>query len=152
MKQRLFLLLFTGISCVVFCQTNSGKDLVFKVKRPRTTVSILPELAYLDPGVGKSVTIRLWPAGRMIGKVTFNGGNIVGKDSVYGLIAGKGIEGILSVYEKTPEGDRLLVNKVYPFRKIIIKKPGKMQPVYHVLSPAVEAERRAQKKAQLSGR
>jgi hypothetical protein len=134
MQHKILLLFFTCISALVFGQTNKGKDLVFRVKTEKTSAKILPDLAWLEIGIIRTITIRIRPAGRKIGKVTFKGGTITGQDSTYQLTPGNGTEGILSVYEKTLNGNKLIMNKVYSFKKVLVTKPkGKSQ--WHVVSP-----------------
>jgi hypothetical protein len=121
MKYKILLLVFTGLSAYLFGQTNKGKDLIFRVKTEKTSVKIFPDQAWIDAGIVQTITVRIKPAGRRIGKVTFTGGTITGKDSTYELTAGTGTEGILSVYEKTGAGNKLILNKVYQFKKTTVQ-------------------------------
>lgn len=134
MKYKITIVLLTCFSAHLFSQAYNGKDLVFKVRSERTTVTILPNVAWIDDGDSQSIGIHLKPAGRRIGQVTFKGGEIKGKDSCYTLIPGNGTEGILSVYVKTATGNKLIASKVYPFRKINTKKRSKMADHFHVCS------------------
>ena len=130
MKKQLILFALTCFSGQVFGQTNTDKDLVFRVRSEPTSVKVLPDVTEIPAKGGLAIGIHLLPGGRKIGKVTFLGGKIMGSDSTYTLIPGTGSEGILSVYEKTARGNRLILNKFYTF-----KKPRKVGSAPHVWSP-----------------
>jgi hypothetical protein len=121
LKYQSILIGLICLSTYSYSQTNNDKDLVFRVRSERTTVQVLPDISVINHGSSQDIFIRIRPAGRIIGKVTFKGGNLVGKDSTYNISAGKGAEGILSVYEKTPRGDKLILNKVYTFKKVLVR-------------------------------
>jgi hypothetical protein len=110
------------LSSQAFSQQKSNKDLVLKIKAEKTSVIISPDRVSIYTGESFQVKIKIFPAGRKIGKVTFKGGVINGKDSLYTVTAGGGAEGILSVYEKASDGtNRLIANKVYAIKRSTLK-------------------------------
>lgn len=121
MKQKIIFFFLFSFSTLLFSQTSKEKDLTFKVKSEKSIVKILPDKSLLYLGENLPIIIRIKPKGRKIGKVTFKGGKVQGQDSSYIITAGSGTEGILSVYEKTNDGNKLLINKFYEFKKVTLK-------------------------------
>lgn len=138
MKQTIIFLFLTCLPAYSFGQTNSEKDLVFKVKAPDTRALIKPDVSWMYCEGVQAITIHLRPSARKISKVTFLGGEIEplkGHPGKYKLTAGTGTEGILHVYEKTAEGEKLILRKVYSFEKVITRNRDRKKGDYHICFP-----------------
>ena len=119
MKQKTIFLFLISFSSFLFAQSNKEKELIFKIKYEKTVIKIIPDKSWLYSGETAQIEIVITPNNKKIGKVTFKGGNIAGKDGIYTITAGSGSEGILSIYEKNADGNKLITNKIYEFKKIL---------------------------------
>ena len=122
MKQKLFFLITAVfITTFLIAQKGNEKDLTFKVRYEKTAASISPDKSWMNCGESMYITIKVKPKGRKIAKVTFKGGTVEGKDSIYTITAGSGAQGILTVYEQTADGNKIILNKTYDFKKTNLK-------------------------------
>lgn len=119
MKQLPFIALFFLFTFYVFSQNNfEKKDGTIKVSNPLKIVTVEPKGDELFIGRQNKLKIKISGKGK-IDKIVLDGGTITGKDSIYIAQVTKGTKAILSVYEKTSNGNsKLIYTKPYRIFKI----------------------------------
>ncbi len=124
------LVIFTGIIAVCHGQ-NDSTDLIYKIKKEKPKVTVLPEGYELYMNTQNLIFIKA-DAGIKISKVELTGGKIYKrdslnkKDSAYYAVTDNGTQALLSVYEKLPDGrEQVCLTKPY----VIIEIP---EPVVRV--------------------
>lgn len=113
--------LVIAVLVMPFLARAQSRDTVFMVKSPISNIKLLPETDILYKDISKKFKLVI-PAGTVIDSVVFIGGELKRSDSILYLKPNQSKSVMLKVYEKLPNGKRVL-SLVKEFNSVKFQEP-----------------------------